>query len=244
MCDPRGPERLREYIIGRDGPWKIAISSHLASTTLGLRFPTRDAIRTEPALLLLLRRRARKRMHVAFASSTALRSFRRNAAARVLPHVGARNLFFRVVNRDAARDNPLVTRRVNLRALAHSVAGLHTPPRPSPLPPLRSSPRASAAVARFADRHARAAAAKRILLVDDVLDWLSDKGGYTGFTEEQLRSGEDLREQVDMDSFGEGTKVDNATTDAFVIFLVLLPLIVIVGAVKVFDLDTCWRGFC
>ena len=37
---------------------------------------------------------------------------------------------------------------------------------------------------------------------------------------------------------------DNATTDAFVIFLVLLPLIVIFGAVKVFDLDTCWRGFC
>ena len=87
-------------------------------------------------------------------------------------------------------------------------------------------------------------APKRIPLVDDVLDWLSDKGGYTGFTEEQLRSGEDLREQVDMDSFGEGTKVDNATTDAFVIFLVLLPLIVIFGAVKVFDLDTCWRGFC
>ena len=55
---------------------------------------------------------------------------------------------------------------------------------------------------------------KRIPLVDDVLDWLSDKGGYTGFTEEQLRSGEDLRE-VDMESFGEGTKVDNATTDAF-----------------------------
>ena len=47
-----------------------------------------------------------------------------------------------------------------------------------------------------------------------------------------------------MESFGEGTKVDNATTDAFVVFLVLLPLIVIVGAVKVFDLDTCWRGFC
>ena len=85
---------------------------------------------------------------------------------------------------------------------------------------------------------------KRIPLVDDVLDWLSDKGGYTGFTEEQLRSGEDLRESTDMESFGEGTKVDNATTDAFVIFLVLLPLIVIVGAVKVFDLDTCWRGFC
>ena len=85
---------------------------------------------------------------------------------------------------------------------------------------------------------------KRIPLVDDVLDWLSDKGGYTGFTEEQLRSGEDLREQVDMESFGEGTKVDNATTDAFVVFLVLLPLIVIFGAVKVFDLDTCWRGFC
>ena len=85
---------------------------------------------------------------------------------------------------------------------------------------------------------------KRIPLVDDVLDWLSDKGGYTGFTEEQLRSGEDLRESTDMDSFGEGTKVDNATTDAFVIFLVLLPLIVIFGAVKVFDLDTCWRGFC
>ena len=84
---------------------------------------------------------------------------------------------------------------------------------------------------------------KRIPLVDDVLDWLSDKGGYTGFTEEQLRSGEDLRD-VDMESFGEGTKVDNATTDAFVVFLVLLPLIVIFGAVKVFDLDTCWRGFC
>ena len=28
------------------------------------------------------------------------------------------------------------------------------------------------------------------------------------------------------------------------LFLVLLPLIVIFGAVKVFDLDTCWRGFC
>ena len=53
---------------------------------------------------------------------------------------------------------------------------------------------------------------KRIPLVDDVLDWLSDKGGYTGFTEEQLRSGEDLR-NVDMESFGEGTKVDNATTE-------------------------------
>ena len=105
--------------------------------------------------LLLARPRARKRMHAAFASTTALRSFRRNAAARVLPHVGARNLFFRVVNRDAARDNPLVTRRVNLRALAHSVAGLHTAAAPvAAVAAPQLSARQRAAVARFADRHA------------------------------------------------------------------------------------------
>ena len=93
-------------------------------------------------------------MHAAFAATTALRSFRRNAAARVLPHVGARNLFFRVVNRDAARDNPLVTRRVNLRALAHSVAGLHTAAAPVAAAAPQLSARQRAAVARFADRHA------------------------------------------------------------------------------------------
>ena len=84
----------------------------------------------------------------------------------------------------------------------------------------------------------------RIPLVDDVLDWLTDKGGYTGFTEEQLRSGEDLRERVDMESFGEGTQVDNAATDFFIVALILLPFVAIVIATQVFGVSTCWRGFC
>ena len=81
----------------------------------------------------------------------------------------------------------------------------------------------------------------RIPLVDDVLDWLSDKEQVHKVHRGSCAARGPARGRHEV---LRGTKVDNATTDAFVIFLVLLPLIVIVGAVKVFDLDTCWRSFC
>mmetsp|Transcript_43445 Transcript_43445/g.114837 ORF Transcript_43445/g.114837 Transcript_43445/m.114837 type:complete len:141 (+) Transcript_43445:21-443(+) len=61
---------------------------------------------------------------------------------------------------------------------------------------------------------------------EDVLDYLTNMGGYTGFTEEELKSlqadGRELQ-QRDMEDFGKPTEgLNETTTSAFVILLILL----------------------
>ena len=66
---------------------------------------------------------------------------------------------------------------------------------------------------------------KRIPVIDDVLDYLTNMGGYTGFTEEELKGGEDLS-SVDMDAFGKDLETNDAVTSVFVVVLILVPFIV------------------
>ncbi|KAL1504917.1 hypothetical protein AB1Y20_008684 [Prymnesium parvum] len=68
---------------------------------------------------------------------------------------------------------------------------------------------------------------------EDVLDYLTNMGGYTGFTEEELKGGlgaaeppgqisERLKEK-DMQAFGRPTEgINSTTTTIFVILLILL----------------------
>ena len=67
-------------------------------------------------------------------------------------------------------------------------------------------------------------------IIDDILDYLTNMGGYTGFTEEMLKSDSaaaDLNE-VDMTDFGRPKAQDdtaNRTTDILVILLIVGPLL-------------------
>ena len=65
----------------------------------------------------------------------------------------------------------------------------------------------------------------RIPIVDDVLDYLTNKGGYTGFTEEQLKSGKSLTED-DVANFGKELETDETITTVFVLLLIATPFIV------------------
>lgn len=67
-------------------------------------------------------------------------------------------------------------------------------------------------------------------IIDDILDYLTNMGGYTGFTEEMLKgdsAAADLN-KVDMTDFGRPKAQDdtaNRTTDILVILLIVGPLL-------------------
>lgn len=69
-----------------------------------------------------------------------------------------------------------------------------------------------------------------VQIIDDILDYLTNMGGYTGFTEEMLKgdsAAADLN-QVDMTDFGKPKAQDetaNRTTDILVILLIVGPLL-------------------
>lgn len=65
----------------------------------------------------------------------------------------------------------------------------------------------------------------RIPIVDDVLDYLTNKGGYIGFTEEQLKGDVPLTE-ADTENFGQELQENETVTTVFVIVLILVPFIV------------------
>ena len=65
-------------------------------------------------------------------------------------------------------------------------------------------------------------------IIDDVLDYLTDMGGYTGFTEEELKMGADLDAVSSSETFMRPKQEDaqtKATTDVFVALLIVVPLI-------------------
>ena len=70
---------------------------------------------------------------------------------------------------------------------------------------------------------------KRIPILDDVLDYLTNMGGYNGFTEEELKMGGDSLDRVDMDEFGRELETDDTVTTVFIIVFLFVP--VIVGAI-------------
>lgn len=67
-----------------------------------------------------------------------------------------------------------------------------------------------------------------VRIVDDVLDYLTNMGGYTGFTEEELKgsageAGGRITERK-MESFGKAKEgIDETTTTVFVTLLILFP---------------------
>ena len=65
----------------------------------------------------------------------------------------------------------------------------------------------------------------KIPVVDDVLDYLTNMGGYTGFSEDQLKSGLELT-NVDTQDFGKELETDDTVTTVFVFVLLLVPFIV------------------
>ena len=65
----------------------------------------------------------------------------------------------------------------------------------------------------------------RVPIIDDVLDYLTNMGGYTGFTEEQLKSGESLTD-ADVEDFGKQRETDSTVTTIFVLLLIATPFIV------------------
>lgn len=65
----------------------------------------------------------------------------------------------------------------------------------------------------------------KIPIVDDVLDYLTNMGGYTGFTEDQLKGGKQLT-QEDVKDFGVERETDETVTTIFVILLIATPFIV------------------
>ena len=70
--------------------------------------------------------------------------------------------------------------------------------------------------------------------VDDILDYLTNMGGYTGFTEDELKGGNVDLNRRDMSEFGRPTEVDNNVTTAFVIALIAFPSIVGLIAVSIY----------
>ena len=74
-------------------------------------------------------------------------------------------------------------------------------------------------------------------IIDDVLDYLTDMGGYTGFTEEELKMGADLDAVSSSDQFMRPKEEDaqtKATTDVFVVLLIAVPLIGLGAAAAIF----------
>ena len=74
-------------------------------------------------------------------------------------------------------------------------------------------------------------------IIDDVLDYLTDMGGYTGFTEEELKTGADLDAVSSSDKFMRPKEEDaqtKATTDVFVVLLIAVPLIGLGAAAAIF----------
>ena len=65
----------------------------------------------------------------------------------------------------------------------------------------------------------------RIPIVDDVLDYLTNQGGYTGFTEAQLKGDRPLTE-ADTENFGKELATDDRVTTAFVLLLLATPFLV------------------
>ena len=61
--------------------------------------------------------------------------------------------------------------------------------------------------------------------MDDVLDYLTNKGGYVGFTEEQLKGDRALTE-ADVENFGVELETDDTVTTVFVLLLIATPFIV------------------
>ena len=76
---------------------------------------------------------------------------------------------------------------------------------------------------------------RRLPILDDVLDYLTNMGGYTGFSEEMLKGDVELSDStVNMDDFGKELETDDRVTTAFVLVLIAVPFIV--GAIA-FKLD-------
>ena len=60
-------------------------------------------------------------------------------------------------------------------------------------------------------------------------------GGYTGFTEEQLKGEASSLNEVDMERWGQPkTDIDENVTTAFVVILTLFPLVLGYIGIKVF----------
>ena len=69
--------------------------------------------------------------------------------------------------------------------------------------------------------------------VDDILDYLTNMGGYTGFTEDELKGGNIGNR--DMTDFGKPTEgIDENVTSAFVILLIAFPSILGLIAVSLY----------
>ena len=68
-------------------------------------------------------------------------------------------------------------------------------------------------------------AKKRIPVLDDVLDYLTNMGGYTGFSEDQLK-GDGPLSDVDTENFGVELETDDTVTTIFVVVLIMVPFIV------------------
>jgi hypothetical protein len=78
-------------------------------------------------------------------------------------------------------------------------------------------------------RPARSRATSRPVLmrnpIDDVVNYLTNMGGYTGFTEGQLK-GETALTDADVEDFGKQTATNDTVTTVFVLLLLATPLIV------------------
>ena len=72
-------------------------------------------------------------------------------------------------------------------------------------------------------------------VADDILDYLTNMGGYTGFTEQQLKGETSSLNEVDMERWGQPkTDIDENVTTAFVVILALFPLVLGYIGIKVF----------
>ena len=112
-----------------------------------------------------------------------------------------------------------------LGAAAHALA-LH---QPSLLHAVSRAPRCAAPALMNTQRKGGLMGA-----VDDVLDYLTNMGGYTGFTESELKAGGNIGER-DMTNFGKPTEgIDDNITTAFVILLIAFPSILGLIAVKLY----------
>uniref|UniRef100_A0A7S4BEP1 Uncharacterized protein n=1 Tax=Chrysotila carterae TaxID=13221 RepID=A0A7S4BEP1_CHRCT len=76
--------------------------------------------------------------------------------------------------------------------------------------------------------------------LDDILDYLTNMGGYTGFTEEQLKGGESAQSgrrlsETDLEKFGQAKQgLNDSTINAFIATLIIFPLAALLLAAKIF----------
>jgi hypothetical protein len=81
-------------------------------------------------------------------------------------------------------------------------------------------------------------------VVDDILDFVSDLGGYNGFTEGELKGEEgdldvERLAERDMSSFGAPTEgLNDNVTSAFVVLLIIFPLAVLAIGINVFGVPS------